>query len=165
MKFPANSASEFIAAANKKYGGNTLGETTPKFAWKYGGFKDGKLVKVEFTLSVDVDYAEVGSGSPDPENKVAIGQISAMTKDHEMNHKASYEKAFDDWDPKAVAKKLMDQSFKTKGDAEKEGAKQLKDLQATLLKACLDLHAKEGLIEMTQVITVKSKPAGASGCK
>ena len=75
MKFPANTASEFIANATKKFGGNTLGETTPKFAWKFGSFKDGKMAKVEFTLSIDVVWAEAGSGSPDADNKAAIRMI------------------------------------------------------------------------------------------
>ena len=95
----------------------------------------------------------------------AIAEIAALTKQHELNHKATYQKAFDDWDPKEVAKKLMEQTFASKSEADKAGAAQLKDLDAELLKACLNLHSKEGIIEISQVITVKSKPAGASGCK
>jgi hypothetical protein len=164
MKFAANTASEFMANANKKYGGQSLGETNFKTGVKVGGFKDGSLVKVEFTISITVDFAEPGSGTPDAVNKAVIGEISAATKDHENNHKDSYQDAFDKWDPKQQAKELMGQTFKSKAEADKALALKMKELSAVLLKACLTLHSTEGLIEMKQVITVTSKAAGASGC-
>lgn len=168
-KFAADTVEDFMDAANTKFGGDDLGSTDVKQSFKYGGFKDGKLLKVEFLCPIDVDYAEVGSGKPDDENKKAIADVAAIAKSHELKHKAGYEKAFKDWDAKKVAKGLMDKTFKSKSEAEKALKDALDDLSKELLKACLDLHKKEGIVEVTKradgTHKIVQKPAGATGCQ
>jgi hypothetical protein len=168
-KFPAKDVDDFMDNANKKYGGGDLGDTDANTSFKYGAFKDGKIQKLVFTCDVTVDYAEVGSGSPDAANKKAIDDVADIAKAHELKHKAGYEKAFKDWNQAAVAKKLMDQSFKSKGDAEKAMKAALADLDDALNKACLELHKKEGIVDVTHEadgsIKIVTKPAGAAGCK
>ncbi len=168
-KFSGDTVEDFMDAANAKYGGGDLGETTVKPSFKYGGFKDGKLLKVEFSCPVDVDFAEPGSGKPDDENKTSIAEIAAIAKAHELKHKAGYEKAFKDWDAKKVAKDLMDKTYKSKADAEKALKEALADLSKELLNACLDLHKKEGIVDVTKLADgshkIVQKPAGAAGCQ
>ena len=135
-KFPANDVDSFMDKANAKYGGGDLGDTDAKTAYKLGGFKDGKIQKLVFTCDVSVDYAEPGSGKPDAANKKAIDDVADIAKAHELKHKAGYEKAFKDWDQKSVVKKLMDQDFKSKGEAEKAIKDALDDLDDKLKDAC-----------------------------
>lgn len=167
-KFAADNVDDFMDKANAKYGGGDLGDTDAKTGSKYGGFKDGKIQKLVFTCDVSVDYAEPGSGKPDAANKKAIDDIADIAKAHELKHKAGYEKAFKDWNQAAVAKKLMDQTFKSKGDADKAIKAALDDLGDKLKDACLDLHKKEGIVDLTHQadgsIKIVTKPAGAAGC-
>jgi hypothetical protein len=167
-KFRANDVDDFMDNAGKKYGDGDLGDTDAKTASKYGGFKDGKLQKLVFTCDVTVDYAEPGSGKADAANKDAIDNVADIAKAHELKHKAGYEKAFKDWDQKTVAKKLMDQTFKSKGEADKAVKDALDDLNGALKKACLELHKKEGIVEVSHQadgsIKIVTKAAGAAGC-
>jgi hypothetical protein len=168
-KISADSLEDFINNAQRRYGAGELGETKADPAYKYGGFKDGKVIKLEFTCPVTTDYAEPGSGKPDPDNRKAIADMADLVEAHEKEHKAGYEKAFKDWDPKGTAADLMKQTFKTRGDAEKAMKKALDDLKDTLHDACLALHKKGGTFDVKYEndgsITITERPAGPSGCR
>lgn len=167
-KFNADTVFEFMDKANKKYGGDDLGSTEATPSFKYGSFKDGKLGKLEFSCDIDLDFAEFGSGKPDDNNKKAIADVCDIAEEHEKKHKAGYEKAFKDFDPKGTAKDLMEKTFKSKSEADKAVADAFKDLKKALKDACLDLHKKEGIVSVAEQkdgsFKITTKPAGASGC-
>ena len=167
--FNADSVADFMAKANQKYGGQDLGDTEAKPSFKYGGFKDGKIAKLEFSCPIEMDYAEFGSGKPDENNKKAIKKVAGIAAAHEKRHKEGYEKAFKDFDPKETASDLMGKTFKTKSDADKAIKDSFKTLQKALLDACLDLHKKEGVVDVDQqadgTFKITEKAAGATGCR
>lgn len=167
-KIPANTIHEFIKNANKHYDGDGAGATTPKHSYKYASFsKQGQLVKLQVTFSVDIDFAEPGPGHPDPINKTAIALVSDLAKKHEQKHKAGYEAAFKEWNDK-VPDDLMKKTFKNKNEAEKAVDDQIKVLDGKLKQACLELHKTEGRLEVREnkdgSIDVFTKAAGATGC-
>ncbi len=167
-KIPANDIHEFIKNANKYFKDDGAGVTTPKHSYKYASFsKQGQLVKLQVSFWVDTDFAEPGPGHPDAINKMAIEVASGAAKKHEQNHKAGYDAAFNEWNDKVPAA-LMKQTFKNKNEAEKAVDDQIKVLDGKLKQACLELHKKEGLLEVREnkdgSIDIIPKPAGASGC-
>ncbi|HVY16396.1 MAG TPA: hypothetical protein VHB27_14315 [Rhodopila sp.] len=167
-KISADTVEDFMDKANAKFGGSNLGETDAKPSFKYGSFKDGKVLKLEISCPIDLDYAEMGSGKPDDEGKKAIAAVADIAKAHELSHKAGYEKAFKDFDAKKTAKDIMDKTFKNKGEADKAIHQAFSELKKALLDACLALHKKEGIVEVTKQANgsykIVQKPAGATGC-
>lgn len=163
-KFNADTVDAFMEAANKKFGGDSLGETKHHAALSPWSFKDGKVTKVVFTCPITLDFAEAGGGKPNSTQKAAIAKVAQLAQDHEKKHKAGYEAAFKAFDPDKTAKELMAKTFKDVKEAKKELDAKFKELTDALMKACLDLHKTEGLIEVTTNIDIQVKPAGASGC-
>jgi hypothetical protein len=111
-KFNADTGDAFIEAANKKFGGDSLGETKHHAALSPWSFKDGKVTKVVFTCPITLDFAEVGGGKPNSTQKSAIAKVAQLAQDHEKKHKAGYEAAFKAFDPDKTAKELMAKTFK-----------------------------------------------------
>ena len=167
-KISGDSAKEFTDNANKKFGDGDLGTTDYETAYKLGGFKDGKILKLEFTCTITMDYAEVGSGKPDANNKKAIAKIADIAEAHEKRHKAGYEKAFKEFDAKKTAAALMEETYKSRADAEKAIKDAFNDLEKALNDACLNLHKKEGLIDVVAQadgsFKIIERAAGAQGC-
>jgi hypothetical protein len=121
-KFNADTVQEFMAAANKRYGGKNLGQTHAKPAAAHTfNKKTGKLVSVTFTCPITEDYAEVGGGKPDKANKQAIEDVAARAKAHEDKHKAGFDAAFKAFKPDDVAKALKAKTFKDEKEAKGGG--------------------------------------------
>jgi hypothetical protein len=168
-KVNADTIDEFIAGGNKLFGGTGMGETTYKPPKANATFKDGKFTKLKFDMQkIDTEYAEVGGGNPDDNNKAAIKKAADMAKDHEEAHKASYEKTFKDWNDKTV-KELMKKSYDDPKAANKDIQDALADLKKQMYDACVELHKKEGKIVAKKsndgTIDVSMTPSGPAGCK
>jgi hypothetical protein len=169
-KFKADTIDDFLKAAHKRFGGDSAGATDVDQTklWK-GRFNKGKLTNLSFTLQITMDYAEVGGGKPDKANKDAIAKVAQLAKQHEEKHKAGYEAAFKEWGPEQVKKDLESKTYKNEKEMNKAVNDALDDLDRALLKACLDLHKKEGVIVVAHKqdgsIDVSMEPAGASGCE
>jgi hypothetical protein len=170
-KFKADTVDDFLKAAHKKFGGDSAGKTdfdkTTKL-WK-GRVNNGKLTLSWTFPQITMDYAEVGGGKPDKANKDAIAEVAQLAKQHEEKHKAGYEAAIKDWDPEQVKEDLESKTYKNEKEVNKAVNDALDDLFRKLLKACLDLHKKEGVIvvahERDGSIDISMDPAGASGCE
>ena len=168
-KFSANTVQEFMAAANKKFGGKNLGQTHAKpAASRTFNKKTKKLTAVAFTCPVTEDFAEVGGGKPDKANKDAIKDVAARAKAHEDKHKAGFDAAFKAFKPEDVAKELMAKTFKDEKEAIDAVHTKREELSASLKAACLALHQSEGILVVTPQsngsFNITMKAAGASGC-
>jgi hypothetical protein len=168
--FKADTLSDFIEAAAKKYGAGSLGKTEPVTTREPFLFKDGKLTKISFTFKATVDFAAFGGGEhkgkPDKANRDAIAQVVQLSLEHERKHKAGYEAAFEQWKAQAV-KDLKDGTYKDMKEAEAAIDEKMHELNDKLRAACLDLHSKEGLIQVTRKrgsIDVTMTAAGKIGC-
>jgi hypothetical protein len=168
--FKADTLSDFIEAAAKKYGAGSLGKTEPVTTREPFLFKGGKLTKISFTFKATVDSAAFGGGKhkgkPDKANRDAITQVVHLALEHERKHKAGYEAAFKQWNAQAV-KDLKAGTFKDKKEAEDAIDAKMLELNAKLRDACLDLHSTEGLIQVTRKggsIDVTMTAAGKIGC-
>jgi hypothetical protein len=167
--FKADTISDFIEAAAKKYGVGSLGKTEPVTTMEGFQIKGGKMTKVSFTFKATVDFAAFGGGEhkgkPDKANRDAIAQVVHLSLEHERN-KAGYEAAFEQWNAQAV-KDLKAGTYKDKKEAEDAIEKKMHELNDKLRDACLDLHSKEGLIQVTRnrgSIDVTMTAAGKIGC-
>ena len=81
-------------------------------------------------------------------------------------HKAGYEAAFEQWNAQAV-KDLKAGTYKDMKEAEAAIDEKMHELNDKLRDACLDLHSKEGLIQVTRKrgsIDVTMTAAGETGC-
>jgi hypothetical protein len=167
--FKADTLTDFIEAAAKKYGDGSLGKTDPATKMKFH-FKDGKLTTVSFTFKATVDSAAFAGGKhkgkPDKANRDAITQVVHLALEHERKHKAGYEAAFEQWKAQAV-KDLKDGTYKDMKEAEAAIDEKMHELNDKLRDACLDLHSTEGLIQVTRKrgsIDVTMTAAGKIGC-
>lgn len=115
-KINGDTVEEFIANANIRFKDSGGGITTPKHSYRYASFKEGKLVKLQVTFSVDMDFAEVGAGKPDELNKAAIALVADLVKKHEESHRAGYQAAFKAWNDK-----VPDEPMKTNLQEQKRG--------------------------------------------
>jgi hypothetical protein len=136
-----------------KIAGSTVEEFLKNAGKKFGG--DG------------MGYCEAKTRYEGAQKK-AIAEIAKLAKEHELNHKASYENAFEAWKPKKNAQELMDQTFKSDAEAKKAISEKLKDLDSKLKSACLALHKKEGFVDAIPqkdgTYKVSKSPEGAGGC-
>ena len=112
--------------------------------------------------------ADFGGGPIHDYDLDAIQKCVQLSKDHEKKHKEAYEQTFRIWKPKAE-KDLRDGTYTSKADADKAIDAKIDELKGKLQAACLDLHSKEGLIEVTFIkghpkANVVMKPAGNTGC-
>jgi hypothetical protein len=167
--FKADTLTDFIEAAAKKYGDGSLGKTDTATKRKFH-FKDGKLTTVSFTFKATVDSAAFAGGKhkgkPDKANSDAITQAVHLAREHERKHKTGYKAAFEQWNEQAV-KDLKAGTFKDKEEAEAAIDEKIRELNDKLRDACLDLHHTEGLIQVTRKrgsIEVTMAAAGESGC-
>jgi hypothetical protein len=177
--FKADTVSDFIEAAAQKYGAGSLGNTAPVITREHH-FKDGKLTTVSFTFKATVDSAAFAGGlhkgKPDKINRDAITKVVHLSLEHERKHKAGYEAAFKQWNAQAVVKDLKARTYENKEEAEAAIVEKMQELKDKLRAACLDLHSKEGLIQVThhhaaahpdgpdRSIDVTMAAAGESGC-
>jgi hypothetical protein len=168
--FKADTLSDFIEAAAKKYGDGSLGKTDPVTTMEGFLLKGGKLTKISFTFKATVDSAAFGGGEhkgkPDKANGDAIAKVVHMALEHERKHKAGYEAAFEKWNAQAV-KDLKAGTYKDKKEAEDAIAQKMHELNDKLRDACLDLHSTEGLIQVNRKggsIDVAMTAAGKTGC-
>ena len=86
---------------------------------------------------------------------------------HEGKHKAGYETTFNNWKPQAV-KDLKAGTYADEDAAKDAIAKKVDEINDKMKAACLDLHSKEGYVDVLQSggkISITMKPAGASGCE
>src|SRR4051812_24989969 len=169
-KFNADTVQEFMAAANKKFGGKNLGQTHANpTASRTFNKKTKKLTAVAFTCPITEDFAEVGGGKPDKANKDAIKEVAARAKAHEDKHKAGYQACFRKFKPDDVAKDLMAKTYKDENDAKKAVHAKIEELVASLKAACLALHQSEGILiiapQKDGSFKITMKAAGASGCE
>lgn len=170
-KFKADKVDDFLKAAHKKFHGNSVGDTNfpkTKQLWK-GKLNNGRLTLSWTFPQITMDYAEVGGGKPDKANKDAIAEVARLAKQHEEKHKAGYEAAIKDWDPDKVKKDLESKTYKNDREVQKAVNDAVDDLYSKMMKACLDLHKKEGVIVVAHgangTIDVSMEAAGASGCE
>jgi hypothetical protein len=164
--FRADTLKEFMEAAAEKFGAGGLGETEYHVNSSYV-FRNGKLIDVSFTLAVTIDFATFGGGKPDKANQEAITHVVHLGKVHEGKHKAGYEATFSNWKPQAV-KDLKAGTYADEDEAKDAIAKKVDEINDKMKAACLDLHSKEGYVDVMQSggnISVTMKPAGASGCE
>ena len=86
---------------------------------------------------------------------------------HETKHKEGYEATFNRWKPQAV-KDLKAATYKDENEAKDALQKKVDEINDKMKAACLDLHSKEGFVDVMQTgstISITMKPAGASGCE
>jgi hypothetical protein len=165
-QFKADTLSDFIEAAAKTYGDGNLGKTEPVTTMEGYHFKDGKLTQISFTFKATSDSATFGGGNPDKVNRDAITKVVHLALEHERKHKVGYEAAFEKWNAQAV-KDLKAGTYKDTKEAEKAIKEKMHDLNDKLRDACLDLHSKEGLIQVTRKrgsIDITMTAAGKTGC-
>ena len=164
--FNADTIQEFMDAAAEKFGAGGLGETEYHVNSSYR-FRDGKLIDVSFTLKVTIDFATFGGGKPDKANHDAITHVVHLGKVHETKHKEGYEATFNRWKPQAV-KDLKAATYKDENEAKAALQKKVDEINDKMKAACLDLHSKEGFVDVMQTgstISITMKPAVASGCE
>jgi len=168
----AKSFKQFQDGAFQKFGTGSLGVTTAGEISATSQFKNGKLITVSFRMKETTsEWAEVdfGEGPIHDYDLDAIQKCVQLSKDHEKKHKEAYEQTFRIWKPEAE-KDLRDGTYTSKADADKAIDAQIDELKGKLQAACLDLHSKEGLIEVTFIkgqpkANVVMKPAGNTGCE
>lgn len=167
----AKSYKQFEDGAFQKFGTGSLGKTTAGEISATSHFKDGKLITVSFSMKeTRPEWAEAdfGRGPINDFDLDAIRQCVQLSKNHENKHKEAYEQTFKMWKPK-FEKDLTDGTYKSKADADNAIKAKIDELKGKLQAACLDLHSKEGLIEVTFIkghpkANVVMKPAGNTGC-
>jgi hypothetical protein len=98
----------------------------------------------------------------------AIQKCVQLSKDHEKKYKEAIEQTFRMWKSKAE-KDFRDGTYTSKVDAENAIDAKIDELKGRLQAACLDLHSKEGIIEVTFIkgqpkANVVMKAAGNTGC-
>jgi hypothetical protein len=79
--FVADTADDFISAANEKFGGNNPGTTDADASYRYS-FKDGKLINVSFTFKVTSDFA---AGSPTKQTGTSLRKLSDSRRSTRRN--------------------------------------------------------------------------------
>ena len=134
-------------------------------------FKDGKLITVSFSMKATTSEwaeADFGRGPINDFDLDAIQKCVQLSKNHENKHKEAIAQTFKEWKPKAE-KDLRDGTYTNKADADNAIHAKIDELKGKLQAACLDLHSKEGLIEVTFIkghpkANVVMKPAGNTGC-
>lgn len=167
----AKSFKQFQDGAFQKFGTGSLGKTTAGEISATSHFKDGKLITVSFSMKETTSEwaeADFGRGPINDFDLDAIQKCVQLSKNHENKHKESYEQTFKEWKPKAE-KDLRDGTYTNKADADNAIHAKIDELKGKLQAACLDLHSKEGLIEVTFIkghpkANVVMKPAGNTGC-
>jgi hypothetical protein len=167
----AKSFKQFQDGAFQKFGTGSLGVTTPGEISATSLFKNGKLITVSFSMKETTSEwaeADFGGGPIHDYDLDAIQKCVQLSKDHEKKHKEAIEQTFRMWKPKAE-KDLRDGTYTSKADAENAIDAKIDELKGKLQAACLDLHSKEGLIEVTFIkgqpkANVVMKPAGNTGC-
>jgi hypothetical protein len=167
----AKSFKQFQDGAFQKFGTGSLGKTTPGEISATSHFKDGKLITVSFSMKATTSEwaeADFGKGPIHDFDLDAIQRCVQLSKNHENKHKESFEQTFREWKPKAE-KDLRDGTYTNKADADNAIHAKIDELKDKLQAACLDLHSKEGLIEVTFIkghpkANVVMKPAGNTGC-
>jgi hypothetical protein len=168
----AKSYEQFRDGAFQKFGTGSLGVTTPgDIISPPSLIKNGKLITWSFRMKETTSEwaeADFGGGPIRDYDLDAIQKCVQLSKDHEKKHKDSIEQTFKTWKPKAE-QDLRDVTYTSKADAEAAIAAKVDELKGKLQAACLDLHSKEGLIEVTFTkgqpkANVVMKPAGKTGC-
>jgi hypothetical protein len=114
-----------------------------------------------------MDSATFGGGKPDKANHDAITHVVHLGKVHERKHKEGYEATFNTWKPQAV-KDLKAGTYGDENEAKNAIEKKVDEINDKMKAACLDLHSKEGYVDVMQTgsnISITMKPAGANGCE
>jgi hypothetical protein len=167
----AKSFKQFQDGAFQKFGTGSLGKTTAGEISATSHFKDGKLITVSFSMKETTSEwaeADFGRGPINDFDLDAIQKCVQLSKNHENKHKEAIAQTFKEWKPKAE-KDLRDGTYTNKADADNAIHAKIDELKGKLQAACLDLHSKEGLIEVTFIkghpkANVVMKPAGNTGC-
>jgi hypothetical protein len=114
-----------------------------------------------------MDSATFGGGKPDKANHDAITHVVHLGKVHERKHKEGYEATFNTWKPQAV-KDLKAGTYGDENEAKNAIEKKVDEINDKMKAACLDLHSKEGYVDVMQTgsnISITMKSAGANGCE